>query len=83
MQLGCTSVATTYVILLLHSLVPMPFPRPVFDRLQYANMEGEGLGVLVTCDDVKQTEGRLTGGSAQQRVLKPKTVVHVCTLILL
>jgi len=26
----------------------MPFPPPVFDRLQYANMEGEGLGDFVT-----------------------------------
>ena len=31
------------------SLVPRPFPPPVFHRLQYANMEGEGLGDLVTC----------------------------------
>ena len=30
------------------SLVPRPFPPPVFDRLQYANTEGEGLGDLVT-----------------------------------
>jgi len=27
------------------SLVPRPFPPPVFDRLQYTNMEGEGLGI--------------------------------------
>jgi len=26
------------------SLVPRAFPPPVFDCLQYANMEGEGLG---------------------------------------
>ena len=34
-----------------HSLVPRPFPPPAFDRLQYANTEGEGagLGDLVTC----------------------------------
>ena len=31
------------------SLVPRPFPPPVFDRLQYANTKGEGLGDLVTC----------------------------------
>jgi len=30
-------------------LVSRPFPPPVFDRLQYANTEGEGLGDLVTC----------------------------------
>ena len=35
------------------SLVPRPFPPPVFDRLQYVNMEGEGLGDLVTCSDVR------------------------------
>ena len=29
------------------SLVPRSFPRPVFDRLQYAKTEGEGLGSLV------------------------------------
>ena len=27
------------------SLVPRPFPPPVFDGLQYANTEGEGLGL--------------------------------------
>ena len=35
------------------SLVPRLFQPPVFDRLQYANMEGEGLGDLVTCGDVR------------------------------
>lgn len=29
-----------------------------FDHLQYANREGEGLGDLVTCHDVRQTEVR-------------------------
>ena len=29
------------------SLIPRPFPLPVFDCLQYANAEGEGLGDLV------------------------------------
>ena len=28
-------------------------PSPVFDRLQYADMEGEGLGDLITCGDVQ------------------------------
>ena len=28
----------------LPSLVPRPSPAPVFDRLQYAKTEGEGLG---------------------------------------
>ena len=35
------------------SLVPRPFPPPVFDRLQYANTEGEGLGDLVMCGYVR------------------------------
>jgi len=35
------------------SLVPRPFPSPVFDRLQYANTEGEGLGDLVMCGYVR------------------------------
>ena len=35
------------------SLVPRPFPPLVFDRLQYANTEGEGLGDLVTCGYVR------------------------------
>ena len=40
-------------------------PTPVFDHLQYANMEGEGLGDLVTCSYVRWTEGRQMGGGAQ------------------
>jgi len=35
------------------SLVPRPFPPPVFDRLQYANTEGEGLGNFVMCGYVR------------------------------
>jgi len=35
------------------SLVPRPFPPPVFDYLQFANMEGEGLGDLVMCGYVR------------------------------
>ena len=35
------------------SLVPRPFPPPVFDRLQYANTEGEGLGDLITCGYIR------------------------------
>ena len=31
------------------SLIPRPFPPPVFDHLQYAKTEGEGLGERVTC----------------------------------
>jgi len=36
-------MSTTYG----YSLVPRPFPPPVFHCLQCANMEGEGLGDLV------------------------------------
>ena len=43
------------------SLVPRPFPPPVFDRLQYAKTEGEGLGERVTC----VTSGRHEGGGAR------------------
>ena len=32
-----------------YSLVPRPFLPPVFDRLQYAKTEGEGLGDRVMC----------------------------------
>jgi len=35
------------------SLVPRLFPPPVFDHLQYANMEGEGLGDFVTCSYIR------------------------------
>jgi len=43
---------------------PRPFLPPVFDRLQCANMEEEGLGDLVLCNDIRYTEGRHTGSSA-------------------
>ena len=36
----------------LSSLVPTPFPPPVFHRFQY-DMVGEGRGDLVTCDAIK------------------------------
>ena len=52
------------------SLVPRPFPPPVFDRLQYTNTEGEGLEDLVTCGYVRQTEGRHTGGGARRGISK-------------
>jgi len=35
------------------SLVPRLFPPPVFDRLQYTNTEGEGLGDLVMCGYIR------------------------------
>ena len=37
------------------------FPPQVFDRSQYVNMEREGLGDLVMCNDIRQTDGRHTG----------------------
>ena len=43
------------------SLVPRPFPPPVFDPLQFANTEREDLGDLVMCGCVRSTEGRHTG----------------------
>ena len=43
------------------SLVSRLFLPPVFDRLQYAKMEEEGLGERVTC----VTSGRREGGGAQ------------------
>jgi len=47
-DLGCI-----YAPLEMHSLIPRPFPPPVFDRLQYANTEGEGLGDFITCGYVR------------------------------
>ena len=41
-----------------YSLVPRPFPPPVFDRILYAKTEGEGLGERVTCVTSGRREGR-------------------------
>ena len=49
------------------SLIPRLFPPPVFDRLQYANMEGEGLGDLFTCVFV---EGSTHGGRCPMKSLE-------------
>ena len=46
------------------SLVPRPFPPPVFDRLQYKN-GGEGLGERVMCVTSGRREGRRAGGGAR------------------
>ena len=43
---------------LIISLVPRPFPPPVFDRILYAKTEGEGLGERVTCVTSGRREGR-------------------------
>ena len=51
----------TYVLVsrarLSYSLVPRPFPPPVFDRILYAKTEGEGLGERVTCVTSGRREG--------------------------
>ena len=47
------------------SLIPRPFPPPVFDCLQYAKIEREGLGDRVTCLTSGRHEGRCEGGGAQ------------------
>ena len=46
------------------SLVPRPFPPPVFDRILYAKTEGEGLRERVTCVTSGRREGRHRGGGA-------------------
>ena len=43
---------------LIISLVPRPFPPPVFDRILYAKTEGEGLGERFTCVTSGRREGR-------------------------
>ena len=43
---------------LLANLDMYTFPPPVFDRLQYAKTEGEGLGERVTCLTSGRCEGR-------------------------
>ena len=54
-----TAPAETMSSHVLHksSLVPRPFPPPVFDRILYAKMEGEGLGERVTCVTSGRREG--------------------------
>ena len=49
------------------SLIPRPFPPPVFDCLQYTN-GGEGLGERVMCVMSGRREGRREGGSARRRI---------------
>ena len=46
------------------SLVPRPFPPPVFGRILYAKTKGEGLGERVTCVTSGRREGRHEGGGA-------------------
>ena len=49
--------------------VPKSFPLPLFDPRQYANMAGEGLGYLVTCNDVRSADGRHTEGIVNNELL--------------
>ena len=44
------------------SLVPRLSLPPVFDRLRFAKMEGEGLGERVMCMTSGRHEGRCEGG---------------------
>ena len=44
------------------SLIPRLLPPPVFDRLQCAKTEGEGLGEIVMCMTSCRHEGRHEGG---------------------
>jgi len=51
------------------SLVPRPFPPPVFDRLQYANTDGEGLGDLITGRQKVDTRGAVPDEESRSRFL--------------
>jgi len=63
-----------------HSLIPRPFP-PVVHRLQYGNTEGEALGDVVTCDDIRLREGRYTeGGRGGLTISKPFLVISIAGL---
>jgi len=41
------------LVIKISTALPGPLPPPVLDHLQYANMEGEGLEDLVTCNHVR------------------------------
>ena len=56
--------------MLLDSLVPRPFPPPVFDRILYAKTEGEGPGERVTCVTSGRREGRREGGRCLMKYLE-------------
>ena len=49
------------------------FPPPVFDRILYAKMEGEGLGERVTCVTSGGREGRHRGGGARPQICSAPT----------
>ena len=52
------------------SLVPRPFPPPVFDRILYAKTEGEGLGEKVTCITSGRREGRQVPDRCNSQTLR-------------
>ena len=54
----------------LYSLVPRPSHHPVFDRLQYAKTEGEGLVSFYHVNDVSVYLGRQRGGGVSDRILR-------------
>lgn len=58
----------------LPSLIPRSSPPPSLQSLvQYASMDRESLGDLVTCGNI----GRHMGGGAQQGILKPSLVMSI------
>ena len=63
--LGCSKLVLLPVVYgcalgTITSLIPRPFPPPAFHCLQSANTVGEGLGDLVTCNDIRYTDDRHT-----------------------
>ena len=57
------------------SLVPRPFPPPVFDCLHYAKTEGEGLGERVMYVISGRHEGRRKGGVPDHKyAVRPHTI---------
>ena len=63
------------------SLVPRPFPPPVFDRILYAKTEGEGLGERVMCVMSGRHEGKRRGGRCLTKNLEVFLVQELETVI--
>ena len=61
------------------SLVPRPSHHPVFDRMQYAKMEGGGLVHFISCMTSVSTQGRQRAGGGdfpiEKMGLRPYLVV--------
>ena len=68
MQFVVSISATFPNLAVASSLIPRPLPPPVFDHLQYANMEGEGLGDLVNTGTIirRQRVDTWGGGGGTQ-----------------